>query len=79
MTCKRYLYCSCCNKGLSYAGIEAKKQGYPRPGDIAVLHLSPPCQSLSGANRTASVERIEEELYPILDDVRLPESSQSDF
>lgn len=55
----------------SASGIEQRRPGYPKRGDIAVLHLSPPCQSLSMANRTASLETVEADLYPLLDDVSL--------
>jgi len=54
------------------AGVKEKAPGYPRRGEVRVLHLSPPCQSLSQSNRHSDMRKVNDVLLPLLAQVNPP-------
>ncbi len=42
----------------------------PRPGELDLLHASPPCQDLSPLNQHTDFDRASQNLFPLLDAVR---------
>lgn len=40
------------------ADIKRNTDKYPKRGEVGVLHLSPPCQTLSQANRHTDIDRV---------------------
>lgn len=50
------------DKRLMVAGVKNGKENYPKKGQVGVLHLSPPCQSLSQANRHTDLAIVNEVL-----------------
>ena len=41
----------------------------PRPGELDLLHASPPCQDLSPLNQHTDFDRASQNLFPLLDAV----------
>ena len=44
----------------------------PRPGELDLLHASPPCQDLSPLNQHTDFDRASQNLFPLLDSVGTP-------
>ncbi|EFN58649.1 hypothetical protein CHLNCDRAFT_50474 [Chlorella variabilis] len=49
------------------ADTKAGKPGYPRPGQVAHLHFSPPCQDLSSINKKPTLEDVKLKVLAIAD------------
>ncbi|BDA45119.1 hypothetical protein COCOBI_06-5990 [Coccomyxa sp. Obi] len=67
--CKSITVKQCLN-GIQQQAKDGMEPAYgtaPRKGEVDILHMSPPCQSMSKVNMHANLATIKKEMFPLLD------------